>query len=727
MCQKENNMDIKSLIEKMDAIEANQVANEDQQIDEVFPLLPMAVGWGAKAAWDWWQKNHPGETPPPNIAPPEPAPGPTSPADQGKAVADYKKEHLAKLQALLAQLQATEKQGGSEKGETKPDVKPDTKPDTKTDTEKTLAQKAGIGAGMTAGGLAGATLGKKFGGAKGAALGGLTGAALGGLGVNAFQNESVSPSIAQSLTESFGYDFDGQLDEYSMDQFASDAGDFGRGAWNGATLGLGSNIAAGAQSMVGPGSYKDYLAKQIQAQHDAETRSPYLYGAGDLAGSVAAPIPGGAILKGAGKAAELAKLGKWGTRAATGAGVAADIAANQWAQDKITGVKNASNVKTLGKGGDQKLAQLQAIIGVVPDGKMGPATHKALQAWQSENGLTPDGKPGQKTYTAAGIAESTQQTVAENIQSLQQRLAMIEESANITYVYLDESGYVWDEDGELIGPYNQLMEAGAGALLSKGWNAVKRGAKGAWNGVKNFAKGGERIAGADASGAPITKKTGLPAIVDKAKSAGSKAVSAVKANPGKAALGAAALGTAGYAGYNALASDKDTTTPTGGTGGGAGGGTGGSTAGDTKPTPSTTTPSTQTAGPTPEQLELIKQIQDEMQGFNREDGMGPAFANDQEVQQVIASAQAEIDKVTNANKLQTATDTATAAAAADKTAAPAQAGAAQGQTSDADNSTLKVYKPDANGNFHPNDYTEPNKAPVKENDELARWLKIARG
>ena len=192
------------------------------------------------------------------------------------------------------------------------EVKP---PVTPQEKEKTLGQKVGIGAGIAGGALAGQQLAKKAGfKGIGQAIAGATGGALGGLGVNAFQKEDIefNSSIAQTLTESFGYDFeDEQIDEYSMSQLGKDAGDFGRGAWNGVTLGTGDNIAAGVKSALGPGTYKDELAKQTAASKEAETRSPWLYGAGNVAGSIAVPIPGGAIagglIKGAGTAAKVAR------------------------------------------------------------------------------------------------------------------------------------------------------------------------------------------------------------------------------------------------------------------------------------------------------------------------------------------------------------------------------------------------------------------------------------
>ena len=98
---------------------------------------------------------------------------------------------------------------------------------------------------------------------------------------------------SSKLIESFGYE--PQLDELSL----SDVGDFGRGALHGATFGFNNNITAGVKSLFKGSKYKDELQKQVQADREAEERSPNAYFAGDIAGSFAAPLPGSTALKGA--------------------------------------------------------------------------------------------------------------------------------------------------------------------------------------------------------------------------------------------------------------------------------------------------------------------------------------------------------------------------------------------------------------------------------------------
>lgn len=76
--------------------------------------------------------------------------------------------------------------------------------------------------------------------------------------------------------------------------------------------------------------------------------------------------------------------------------------------------------------GDEPLRALQRIIGTKPDNIYGPDTYEKLKIWQRQHGLTVDGQPGKNTYAAAGISVPAPTTVAEDIASLRDRLAMIE-------------------------------------------------------------------------------------------------------------------------------------------------------------------------------------------------------------------------------------------------------------------------------------------------------------
>jgi len=652
-----------------------------------------------------------------NLDKPQTPTAPTGPtAGQQKGPQD----DIAKLDALTAQLEASLKgQGPAPDTTTTPTTTTPTTttPTTTTTTTKPVepqstGKKVATGLGIGAGALAGQQLAKKaglggFGQAGAAGIGG----AIGGLIPQAYMKEDaeVNSSIAQSLTESFGYEY--QLDEYSMGQFGQDASDFGRGAWNGATLGTGDNIVAGVKSAFGPGTYKDELKNQMASSQEAEKRSPWLYGAGNIAGSIAAPIPGGAVagglIKGASTAAKLARAG-------TSLGV------NLAAQKGVDTLKNKADLNTLAQGGDQKLAQLQQVIKTIPDGKFGPNTQKALAAWQAEQGLPPTGKPDPATYAKAGIAESKATTVAEDIKSLQDKLAMIEsgqwrleEDADYS-VWLLEDGTVVGEQGEVITNEAILSEVNWGALGKGAMNLVKGAGK-------NIANIGSNLSG----GLKGAAKTGVRSAAGRYTKAGPIAGAAnaagkfIAKNPGKAALGAAALGAAGTAaamsGHGGSASETGTTTGGGGGGADSDPNMPQAPAGDTPGTTPATTPAS--GNLTPDQQALIKQI---------EELMSHDWADDKDWIKATGHARVVLDKATKANPLQTAMDAKNDAGATTQTAstpastpATGQGAAPTGATTP--DPTLKVYK-DGGGAG-----AASNPAVKESEDELARWLRIARG
>jgi len=646
---------------------------------------------------------------------------PQTPAeDPNKPVAGPKgNDDAKKLAELVVQLEKALAGGGGTAPATTT-TPATTTPATQTQPGKTLGQKAGIGAGIGAGALAGGALGKKYGGKLGMGLGAVTGGALGGMGVNAFQ-EGTDLSMAKALTESFGYEFENeQLDEYSWDEFNNDAGDFGRGAWNGVTLGTGDNIAAGVKSAFGPGTYKDELAKQAKASTDAEKRSPWLYGAGNVAGALAMPVPGGALagglIKGASTAAKIA-------RGAT------TLGANLAAQKGIDMVKQKSDLNTLvGPGGNKQIGALQQAIGLVGaqiDGKMGPTTAKALMAWQQENGLPPTGKADPATMKAAGIAEGRITTVAEDIKSIQERLSMIESGANDYQVWLMEDGSVIGHDGVLITDEDILNEIEWNTAINEGvWDAISKGAgklfKGAQQGWKN-------------PGVRNVVRKGAQGIGAKLGGGAKKGVQWVGKNPGKAAALAGGAGLAGYGAYKALGGGgaaPSTTTTGGGGAGGAGG------AGDIPGT--TTTPDA--GGMTPEIAALVKQIHDLELQHGEDDS--PEWI------QATQHAQTVLDKAEHASAAQSATDAKndTGANASNATADTTK-GPNMGQVNPPDAAKNPVGTTNAataiptGGLENPDNQAKPtvykdgggagaasNPANVKESeDELARWLKIARG
>lgn len=645
---------------------------------------------------------------------------------------------IKKLNALVAELDAS--LGGDIAPQITPPntnvVKPPEAP-----KEKTLGQKAGLGAGIAAGGVAGAALGKKYGGKFGAVAGGLTGAALGGMGVNAMQEGvEYNSSIAQTLTESFGYEFeDRELDEYSMSQLGKDAGDFGRGAWNGVTLGAGDNIAAGVKSAFGTGTYKDELAKQTTSSKEAETRSPLLYGAGNIAGSIAVPIPGGAIagglIKGAGAAAKVAR-----------GGVA--LGTNLAAQQGVNMVKNASDTKTLGY-----------------DPSKYPTTPQEVTAFQKANGLTADGKVGPKTNAMLAKMGLTPPTVAEGIKLLRDKLAMIEsgqwqleEDADYR-VWLTEDNTVIDDNGNQITDesvlnaihwdqerLDELSLGGFGTMLGRGKDAIANVGRNLAGGFKGQDATGNLIKGTEKN---FAQRMANPEANGKVQSAAeiarnstnargtanlaNRAANYVGRNPGKVALGTGALVTGGIAAANALGGDdKPTDVPTNG---------------PTTDVPTTDVPTTgpdispmPSGGLTPEQQALIKQIKELM----AKDYGGATGPEQQAWGSATSNAQAVVGKAEKANPAQIAQDKKNAAEAAAVTSA-GEKKAEEKKAGDISASPAGTTKPpgikpgdlfkdsqgvnrDASGKEYKQNPATKQFEPVTESDnELARWLRIARG
>lgn len=121
------------------------------------------------------------------------------------------------------------------------------------------------------------------------------------------------------------------LQEYSMKQFGSDVADTARGVAKGVTFGASDNIEAGAKSLFKGTSYKSELGKAKQANATAQKRSPALYGAGEIAGAIAAPVPGAAAIRGISAATKIGKAAK------VGAQMGSSIA-TQSAVDKVKSV-----------------------------------------------------------------------------------------------------------------------------------------------------------------------------------------------------------------------------------------------------------------------------------------------------------------------------------------------------------------------------------------------------
>jgi peptidoglycan hydrolase-like protein with peptidoglycan-binding domain len=257
---------------------------------------------------------------------------------------------------------------------------------------------------------------------------------------------------SKELIESFGYEQ--ALDEYSFQDFGQDAGDFARGAVHGASFGTSENLIAFLRSKFNGTPYEAELEKAIAANKAAEERNPYAYMAGDIAGSVAAPVPGGAAIAGA---KNLGKLGKFAAMAGINLGTTAAVGAIKGQHD-TTALANQPSQPI------NQLAKLQSIIGAKPDGILGPETKTKLKSWQQQNGINADGIPGPETYTAAGLAESKGKimkkttTIAEDIAALRDVLTAIE-SKN-----LDEAIVPWGKALNAAGKAADDIASGFGKI-----------------------------------------------------------------------------------------------------------------------------------------------------------------------------------------------------------------------------------------------------------------------
>jgi len=295
-----------------------------------------------------------------------------------------------------------------------------------------------------------------------------------------------------------------------------------------------------------------------------------------------------------------------------------DIKAGKW---KSADSDTAPELQgSTGSQGDTKLKQLQKMIGANPDGIMGPETKSKLQVWQQKQGITADGLPGPETYGKAGISEN-QQTVAEGIRSLQERLQLIESKAIIkesleqTY-YFDGNFFIYNSLGEqitdltTISVINEAYENGEITLAEVSPSLLSKVnpfsfMKGLGSGAKTVSKYGDR--GSKAVSKMADRAGG-------AKGAGLKTGAVMARNPIKTAAAATAIG--GGLGYG-LGGKGSGGTGGGGTGGGGTGG--GGTGPQVRPTPPDT-PVTPDAPAQPEldpkELEELHALADRLQRFD---------------------------------------------------------------------------------------------------------------
>jgi hypothetical protein len=237
--------------------------------------------------------------------------------------------------------------------------------------------------------------------------------------------EGISIDIAKSLVESFGYET--ALDEYSMDQFTTDVGAGARGLGNGLTFGFGDNLLARAKA--GLGVEKDYktalekeMANTARAKANASSFkftdpifhkewNPSVYDAGELAGTIGAPIPGaqvaGALVKGGSAVAK-------GSRFAIDAGVnMATAMGASWLKDRFdkgtTGGLTQDMVDSLASNPDLT-KQIQAQLRIPATGKLDAATLDAIAK---------SGKLAKKTESL---------TESEKIAKLREKLKQLDEA-----------------------------------------------------------------------------------------------------------------------------------------------------------------------------------------------------------------------------------------------------------------------------------------------------------
>jgi hypothetical protein len=277
------------------------------------------------------------------------------------------------------------------------------------------------------------------------------------------------------------------------------------------------------------------------------------------------------------------------------------------------------------RAGDPKVMALQKQLiakgaKIQADGIMGPATQAAMKQFPL--------------------------SVAENIALLRDQLAMLETKKDEEDIPDEEVNEFIDSDNdEQANEDEQTNEAGEGSLLKGAWNAGKNfmgGLKGAPTiGVaKTAAEKEAEIAARIAAGTKSPKSISDVKKITGLEKGANTAGKAVAKNPVKTALGGAALGAgAGLALGGAGAAAKPER-PTGGAGG--------------KPVAPAEPTGPAATGLTPEQQELIKQIQATMGTL--------ADVEDPAVVAGLQTAQSAISRFGD-NKPQSAMDNATAAAA----------------------------------------------------------------
>lgn len=336
---------------------------------------------------------------------------------------------------------------------------------------------------------------------------------------------------------------------------------------------------------LGTAPIKESIADQLVESFGYQTNESI---AGTVAKGAGKLLPGVGLAYGAYDAMDRAKEGDWlgaGMAGASGiaslvpgigTAVSAGLDAANLARDYKGGKFDDKPTMTAGGKGDPKVAALQQKLvskgaKITVDGIMGPRTQAAMKQF------------------------NVQPTVAEDIASLRDRLAMLETE--------------------------QATDEGA---ISTAWNAAKNLGKNFMGGVKGMNVAGQQAAAGATNaagkkiGGQVMKATGAERLANKAGKGVASAGNVAKANPLKTALGGAALG--GAAGL-ALGGAGAAASPTGTT-------TGGKTS-----TSTTTTTTTGTA--TAQDMEEINNLMSELSQFE-----------DPAVQQGLVAARAALANAT---------------------------------------------------------------------------------
>jgi hypothetical protein len=344
---------------------------------------------------------------------------------------------------------------------------------------------------------------------------------------------------------------------------------------------------------LGTAPIKESMANQLVESFGYQTNE----GIGSaVAGRAAKLLPGVGLAYGAYDAIDRAKEGDWlgagmagasgiaslvpGVGTAVSAGLDAANLARDYKGGKFGGdTAMAAKTGTTTDKGDPKVAALQQKLvskgaKIAVDGIMGPQTQAAMKQF------------------------NVQQSVAEGIAALRDRLAMMETEA------------VTDE-----------------GAVSTAWNAAKNLGKNFMGGTKGLNVAGQQAAAGATNaagkkiGGQVMKATGAERLANKAGKGVASVGQAAKANPLKAALGGAAIGgAAGLAMGGAGAAASPTGTTTGGNGG---------------KTSSSTTTTTTTGTATTQDMEEINNLMSELSQFE-----------DPAVQQGLVAARAALAKAT---------------------------------------------------------------------------------